>query len=175
MRWVAACVAGAVILVGAVVGGGLFLFSSHAARPTAASATATAAPSRPTAAPAKPSPQPLTSVDEHTFASPTGNITCRMDRRYVSCDVAQYSWSLTAADTASCGEAALAGLNLTDGAARFDCRTDVLVPDPQRVLGYGQSVTVGRITCSSASTGMTCRNRRDGHGFFVSRQRYRKF
>ena len=122
-----------------------------------------------------PSLRPPASAAEHTFATPTGNITCRLHRRYASCDVAQYSWSLTSADTASCGETALAGLSLADGAVSFDCRTDVLVPDPQRVLGYGQSVTVGRITCSSASSGTTCRDRRNGHGFFVSRQSYRKF
>ena len=43
-----------------------------------------------------------------------------------------------------------------------------------RVLAYGTSTTFGGITCRSAVTGLTCRNR-DGHGFFVSRQSWRTF
>jgi len=40
------------------------------------------------------------------------------------------------------------------------------------VLGYGRKLTFGGITCSSAITGLTCRNR-VGHGFFLSRQSWR--
>jgi hypothetical protein len=43
-----------------------------------------------------------------------------------------------------------------------------------KVLAYGRSTRFGRITCSSASIGLTCRNA-DGHGFFLSRQRWRTF
>jgi hypothetical protein len=42
------------------------------------------------------------------------------------------------------------------------------------VLGYGRKITFGRITCSSAITGLTCRNR-VSHGFFLSRQSWRLF
>jgi len=42
------------------------------------------------------------------------------------------------------------------------------------VLQYGRRITFGGITCSSAITGLTCRNR-VGHGFFLSRQRWRLF
>lgn len=176
MRWVAICVAGAAILVGTAFGIGLAVFSSPAPQPTAAPARATAAPARATAAPPKRSPRVGTSSDRSTFASPTGNITCAVAAWGATCDVARMSWSLTTADLASCGEAALAGMSVSvDGTVGFDCRTDVLVPDPQRVLAYGQSVTVGPLTCSSASTGTTCRDRRNGHGFFVSREGYRRY
>ena len=111
-----------------------------------------------------------------TFTSPTGNITCAMNAHGAGCDVAQMHWRLTAADLASCGQTNLAGLSLpAHGAAGFDCRTDVAVPDPQRVLGYGKAITAGAITCSSASTGVTCRDRRTGHGFFVSRYSFRRY
>jgi len=42
------------------------------------------------------------------------------------------------------------------------------------VLGYGQSWSGGGITCTSATTGLTCKNRA-GHGFFLSRERWRSF
>lgn len=43
-----------------------------------------------------------------------------------------------------------------------------------RVLGYGKTWSGGGIRCSSALTGLTCRNK-SGHGFFLSRERWRKF
>jgi hypothetical protein len=45
-----------------------------------------------------------------------------------------------------------------------------------RVLGYGKSWYDRRsgLRCTSAMTGLTCRNR-SGHGFFLSRQRSRVF
>jgi hypothetical protein len=45
----------------------------------------------------------------------------------------------------------------------------------RRILGYGRTQRFGRgITCRSRTAGLTCRNR-DGHGFFLSRQRVRLF
>ena len=49
-----------------------------------------------------------------------------------------------------------------------------LVESKARVLAYGRSWHAGGITCTSRRTGLTCRNR-DGHGFFVSRERWRLF
>lgn len=111
-----------------------------------------------------------------TFTSPTGNITCAMNKHGAGCDVADMHWPLTAADVASCGQMALAGLSLpAHGTVGFDCRTDVAVPDPQRVLAYGKTIADGPITCSSAATGVTCRDRSTGHGFFVSRDSFRRY
>ena len=42
------------------------------------------------------------------------------------------------------------------------------------VLGYGHTWSGGGLSCSSATTGVTCRNR-VGHGFFLSRERWRTF
>jgi hypothetical protein len=42
------------------------------------------------------------------------------------------------------------------------------------VLRYGTKIKIEGITCSSATTGLTCRNR-SGHGFFLSRQHWRTF
>jgi hypothetical protein len=43
-----------------------------------------------------------------------------------------------------------------------------------RVLPYGTTIRFGGISCASAFTGLTCRNR-SGHGFFLSRERWRLF
>jgi hypothetical protein len=43
-----------------------------------------------------------------------------------------------------------------------------------RVLAYGKSWSGGGLRCTSAETGLTCRNK-GGHGFFLSRQRWRTF
>ncbi|HWL33262.1 MAG TPA: DUF6636 domain-containing protein [Gaiellaceae bacterium] len=43
-----------------------------------------------------------------------------------------------------------------------------------RVLGYGKTWSGGGISCTSAVAGLTCRNK-SGHGFFLSRARWRSF
>jgi hypothetical protein len=42
------------------------------------------------------------------------------------------------------------------------------------ILGYGESLSVGGVRCASAMTGLTCRNK-SGHGFFLSREKWRSF
>ena len=43
-----------------------------------------------------------------------------------------------------------------------------------RVLGYGKTWSGGGLSCSSAVSGLTCRNK-SGHGFFLSRAHWRAF
>jgi hypothetical protein len=43
-----------------------------------------------------------------------------------------------------------------------------------KVLAYGSAVHIGGISCISATAGLSCRNR-SGHGFFLSRERWRMF
>jgi hypothetical protein len=43
-----------------------------------------------------------------------------------------------------------------------------------RVLAYSKTWTGGGLRCTSAFTGLTCRNK-SGHGFFLSRERWRAF
>jgi hypothetical protein len=42
-----------------------------------------------------------------------------------------------------------------------------------RTLGYGRSLTLGHLRCTSAVAGLTCTSLRSGHGFFLSRQKLR--
>jgi hypothetical protein len=46
--------------------------------------------------------------------------------------------------------------------------------DTARVLGYGKTWSGGGIRCTSAVAGLTCRNK-EGHGFFLSRESWRRF
>lgn len=61
----------------------------------------------------------------------------------------------------------------TSGRARFGYIQANPATDYPK-LGYGRSYSWHGIRCSSASTGLTCRNR-SGHGFFLSRERQRVF
>jgi hypothetical protein len=57
---------------------------------------------------------------------------------------------------------------------RYDVGDDDLA-GRRVVLAYGHSRKLDIFTCTSHESGMTCRNRRNGHGFTTSRQRQRTF
>jgi len=113
-----------------------------------------------------------------TFQTPSGNIACMIvDGRSVRCDIRQKAWSPPPAPR-SCEQDWGNGLSVgARGKGRIVCAGDtVLSPpgDPYRVLAYGKSIKVGVITCTSRTSGLTCRNTRGG-GFALSRQSYRLF
>ena len=60
------------------------------------------------------------------------------------------------------------------GRARAVCAGDTAYDPSFRVLAYGKAWMRGGIRCFSRKTGVTCTNRA-GHGFFLSRQRWRLF
>jgi hypothetical protein len=108
------------------------------------------------------------------FSTPSRNIGCVGDSTHVRCDIRQtrtkpppkprscrYDWGNYFA------------LRQRGRASRV-CVSDSAMGSP-RILRYGRSQRFGRgITCTSRTTGLTCRNR-DGHGFFLSRERVRLF
>jgi hypothetical protein len=108
-----------------------------------------------------------------TFRSPSGNIGCAMDRSFgVRCDIAKRDWPLPR-KPASCDLDYGQGVSVgSRGRAYFVCAGDTVL-GARRVLAYGRTVVVGRYSCTSAVGGMACRNRTSGHGFTLSRQRYR--
>jgi hypothetical protein len=59
--------------------------------------------------------------------------------------------------------------------ARLVKVSDVIGDIHARVLRYGTTRAFGRFTCTSRTTGLSCRDRRSGHGFEVSRERQRLF
>ena len=61
------------------------------------------------------------------------------------------------------------------GKGRLTRVTDVAGNPRSRTLAYGTSRTFGIYTCTSRRSGLTCKVRRTGHGFTVSRQSQRVF
>jgi hypothetical protein len=100
------------------------------------------------------------------FRTPSHNIVCIYASSggpgaYVRCDL------LSSNDTAFIVRRHRRGrrIHVTDSAN-----------DPRsKTLAYGSSRHLGPFTCTSRTSGLTCRNRRNGHGFFVSRAEQRTF
>ena len=114
------------------------------------------------------------------FRSPSGNINCLVTTTFADCLVKQNSWRTLPRRPASCdvdffpAEVILSGNRVGVGSCRGDVGP-LCVPttaDRCSVLGYGRSVTVGRIRCSSATNGVTCRRTDNGKGFRIAREGY---
>ena len=54
------------------------------------------------------------------------------------------------------------------------CAGDTVYDQRAPILAYGRTWSRGGLSCVSRTTGLTCRNR-DGHGFFLARERWRVF
>jgi hypothetical protein len=120
------------------------------------------------------------------FKTPSGNIICfwvagpDADPPLVLCGVK--SKLKPAPPRRTCTEGGYAGdrvLLLATGRTQVpSCAGD---PGPflgyqvgARVLGYGKTWSGSGLRCTSATAGLTCRNR-SAHGFFLSRWRWRVF
>lgn len=102
---------------------------------------------------ANPVPVP---VVRRGFRSPSGNIRCAMVRdrtTRVTCRTVSPSRSVA----------------LTAGRRPFR-GTRMLSGSTTRRLGYGSVMTLGRITCTSFTFGVACRDRRSGRGFLIARE-----
>lgn len=112
-----------------------------------------------------------------SFATPSRNVGCIGDRTEVRCDIrttsgtppkrpknCEFDW----------GDAFAVG---PKGRGHGVCHGDTALPAPGqkvRILRYGTSITLGKITCTSRKSGLTCRNTA-AHGFFLSREKIRVF
>jgi len=119
------------------------------------------------------------------FRSPSGNIKCLYvpgPPAFLWCSIGHASYSKKL--TAYCAQPKIgvdwAGFSLgTKTKGSVECTGGVLY-DPQTqhphyvTLAYGKTWRHGAFTCTSATTGVTCRNTK-GHGIFVSRESYRVF
>jgi hypothetical protein len=108
------------------------------------------------------------------FHTPSGNINCgyvTFGRPFLRCDI---SSGLRPPPRRHC-DVDWVGLDLSaTGRGAPDCAGDTIIGPHSRALAYGTKWARGGFVCSSARTGLTCRNR-SGHGFFLSRQRWRVF
>jgi hypothetical protein len=108
-----------------------------------------------------------------SFHTPSGNIGCIAFSGNLRCDIAQKSWH-GPAPSKSCP--LVRGDSFTMGASSrpvWTCHGDTVLHQG-RALAYGKTWRSGPFTCKSRINGLTCTNRK-GHGFFLSRQSYRRF
>lgn len=105
-----------------------------------------------------------------SFVSPSGNIVCEVSATDARCDIDRVNYGVPAvppkcAETPNWGHVFVIG----DAGAHYSCpgtrRTQTTFP--AKTLAYGDTVTVGVVTCRSMSTGVTCE--RDGHGFTLAK------
>lgn len=120
------------------------------------------------------------------FKTPSANIVCYysngpvdLPRWFLGCGIK--SGLQPPPPRRPCEEGGYAGdrveMNATGTVGVPACAGDpgALVGESQaKVLGYGKTWSGGGIRCTSAITGLTCRNK-SGHGFFLSRERWRRF
>ena len=115
------------------------------------------------------------------FRTPTGNIGCVFSSGLpgagpaaVRCDIrsglrprpsAPKSCPLDYGDSLSVSQR---------GRVSLVCHGDTALDPHSRVLAYGHSFRRTGIECTSRFTGLTCSNE-SGHGFFLSRQSWRRF
>ncbi len=130
------------------------------------------------------------STDSTRFQTPSGNINCAMyadaDSHYASCLVKSATWKNPPKRPADCdldwepAEASVGsrkkGTVVTNSVSVGACRGDIgplCEPGGCSTLAYGKSVKVGRITCSSQKSGVTCvSNQGKRRGFTVARAGY---
>lgn len=111
------------------------------------------------------------------FESPSRNIGCVIIEGTARCDILTRSWK-PPARPAKCPHVVNFGQGLIvsrSGPSRFVCAGDTSMNPQAPILAYGHTITRGGFSCSSATSGVTCRSTATGHGFFISRQGYRLF
>jgi hypothetical protein len=108
------------------------------------------------------------------FESPSHNIGCVMYEQGARCDILHHSWPLPKKPK-SCEFDYGGSVFIGDrGRGEFGCVSDSAF-SVGSVLPYGESIRKGRFVCTSEEVGVRCRNRRNRHGFLLSRQRVRLF
>jgi hypothetical protein len=122
-----------------------------------------------------------TADDEIDFLSPSGGILCAMALGHDVNDQAHYGKGAVACQVGHTypqpplPDCPLAGreYDLTEGApSALGCQGGRLVDPPPPTLGYGQTRSVGSITCDVEPSGVTCTDSSTGHFMFLSRDSY---
>ena len=108
------------------------------------------------------------------FETPSHNIGCILTEQGARCDIRDHSWPLPKRPQ-SCefdyGGSLFIG---NRGRGEYGCVSDSAM-GAGPVLPYGRTIRKGRFVCASEEIGVRCVNRRNSHGFLLSRQRVRLF
>lgn len=121
---------------------------------------------------------PACADDYIGFQSPTGNIQCGLyhgdQGASVRCDLMQLTPSYTK-QPKDCEFDWGSSFAVDDrGKGYVACVSDAVGDPSNGVLGYGEAVSLGGISCVSAKTGMTCTNG-EGHGFTISKAKQKVY
>jgi len=114
---------------------------------------------------------------QYEFQSPSGNIVCVMwvpdtGAAKVGCQAHQFSYAKPPPGQCNLGGwGSQIGLKQGD-LPDFECVGGVLAVPPLSTLGYGQTHTVGVMTCGSEPAGVTCTDTGTGHHFRMSHDSY---
>lgn len=106
------------------------------------------------------------------FRSPSGNIICRMDSEGALCGIGEFDYTFPPDPTCQLsgyGQFFSVGQS---GKAELACADGLPAPPDSPILQYGQFARSADFECGSSQMGVYCENRRTGHGFAVSRERY---
>lgn len=109
----------------------------------------------------------------YQFQSPSGNISCHLATGGVACDISDFTY--VPPPPPPCGQHLAWGSRfaLEQGKAPvMECHGDTLRIPGEQTLNYGQTLSVGAITCDSETSGMTCTDTSTRHFFRVSRDSY---
>jgi hypothetical protein len=147
--------------------------------PQVAPAASTAPPAPTVTVTVAPAPAPAPAViaqpeGPSSFRSPSGNINCTLSTpggdNAARCEVVDHTWTAPPPPDCHMNSGDRFGL-AQGGAAVVGCYGQEF-PVAETTLGYGQSRSLGTITCDSEYTDMTCTDSSTGHYFRVSRDTY---
>jgi hypothetical protein len=112
------------------------------------------------------------------FQSPDGNISCLIalgEYADVRCDIADYVPTHTAPPpNCDLDWGGVFTISEDDSSGQLGCVGDTIGGPGGRKLGYGETETLWKFSCTSEKTGMTCTNSK-GHGFTVSKAKQTLF
>jgi hypothetical protein len=167
----------ALVAAGCGGGGTTTVIRKTVSGPTTTTTTTQSTHVPPSTGPTTAEPQPSRTVHVSSFESPSGNIGCDIVGGVARCDIVRRSWSPPPRPS-SCPNEVNFGQGLEvgrSGAGRFVCAGDTAMNPSAPPLAYGSASQVGLFACLSRTTGMTCTNRVDNHGFEISSETYRVF
>ena len=123
-----------------------------------------------------------TANGEFDFRSPSGDVVCAMEVGHDPNDQANYGKGAVYCQVKHTypqpplADCPLGGreYDLEEGTpSALGCQGGVLVDPPPPTLGYGQTRSVGAITCDVEPSGVTCSDSSTGHFMFLSRDSYK--
>lgn len=109
------------------------------------------------------------------FKSPSNNILCHGDDEGVECRIVNKTNKSTLSKPKDCELDWGDGFGVSKtGRAYLTCYGDAFVATDMSVLAYGKTIKGNGWQCTSAKTGMTCKNSQ-GHGFTLRRNKQTLF